>query len=246
MNEEVAKQLDEKYSIQRKTHYTVEDLKSLREKITETLRENPTWKEEWVRDSTLQRYLINNAIDVTAAHGYVVKMCKWRCENNVDGITLQHPDVQVEMATNRSEILTTPDRCGRPVVLFRVRNHSKDHGNMERVEKHVIAVFEELVRISEQNADGKFTSVFDLQGFGYQNMDLEVTKKSLGLLYRYYPQRIGSILLINYPFVFYGFWSVVSLLLDGMARSHILWCGENELADFVDITVAPFDKIFEC
>jgi len=245
VDETEARELDKKYNILRKTFYREEDLKNLQNQISETLEQNPTWRKEWITDTTLQRHLIHANSDVTKAYSDVIKMCRWKSANRVESLTLQHPDIQVEHKKNRGEILTKRDVCGRPVVLFRVRNHDKNHGNPERVEKYIMYVLEELSRLSDEFADGMFTTVFDLQGFGYNNMDLHMTKRALGMLARYYPQRIGVILLVNYPLVFQGFWKVVRLLMDDTERSQVVFCGKSELSDFVDVTIPLFQRLVE-
>ena len=100
---------------------------------------------------------------------------EWRTVNKIDQIDPEDNDIEIEERTGRSKILRKPDLCGRPVVYFRVRNHDKNHGNIERVQKHTIYTFEELGRIADETTpDGRFTAVFDLKGFSYRNMDLDL------------------------------------------------------------------------
>lgn len=227
--------IDKKYNVERPT-YKQEDLEELQTQITSTARLHPEWKEFWIDEPTLIRFLKAN-ITVAESHEALVNFCEWRVKYDVDNISPDDPDIKLEDSLGRAKILYgRTDSCGRPVMVVYPRYHNKDHGNIERLYKYAIYIFEQLSGLADKNgnANGTFCIVFNLQGFGMRNMDYQAVKQMLWILKNCYPERLGVALIYNYPWIFYGFWEVIKHWINSVTRSKILFCGDPELADFIE------------
>ena len=127
------------------------------------------------------------------------------------------------------------------MVLY-PRYHDRYHGNLERLYKYGIFIFEQLSGLADKNGDGTFCLVFDFQGFSNINMDYHGVKQMFWILKNCYPERLGVALIYNYPWLFYGFWEIIKRWINIVTRSKVVFCGQTELADFVDINLIPFDN----
>lgn len=184
--EEIDKQLSKQYGIKRPT-FNEDDLKEVRTLLDEKLRQNPEWQKIWVTETTMIRFL-KAFIHVRETVHALEEYCKWRLEEDIDGIAASDmeadDDMKKERAKERDRILDGCfDRCGRPILLVTVRNHDKHHNNYPVLFRYSVYCLENLIQIAEQETfDRRICLIFDLGGFSTANMDFKFVRQTLHFL----------------------------------------------------------------
>eukprot|EP00929_Paragymnodinium_shiwhaense_P007629 TRINITY_DN111538_c0_g1_i1.p1 TRINITY_DN111538_c0_g1~~TRINITY_DN111538_c0_g1_i1.p1 ORF type:complete len:721 (-),score=86.84 TRINITY_DN111538_c0_g1_i1:262-2376(-) len=137
-----------------------------------------------------------------------------------------------------------PDVVGRPVILAFARHHNVLDRRIEESTRMCTWLLETaLKRLAmpeppaktsveeEEEAAGDAKpaetalGIFDLREFSILQADMEVASFLIEALYKYYPGRVGRVLLVGAPDVFKSFWESVRPLLGRYAS----------LADFVTV-----------
>ena len=225
--------LDSKYNIQR-PQADPHDVDILYELIREEFKNQKDWKEAWVTRSIVTRFLQAN-IAVEESFEVLKNFCRWRVEYRVDEIQEDDPEIIAEDTVGRCKFVGTKDVAGRPVAYIYPQYHNKFHGNYERLYKYIIYTLEKLCNLCDINeeSEGKFCLVIDLDRFSLQNMDYQCVKKIISFLKNCYPERLGVCLIVNSPWIFYSCWTIIKCFLNDVTRSKFLFCGNAEYKDFI-------------
>lgn len=67
-----------------------------------------------------------------------MKTNKWRTEYNVEGLSLEHPDVKKHFDGNKARVLRHRDMAGRPVIYIPARNHNVNERNIDELTKFIV------------------------------------------------------------------------------------------------------------
>ena len=62
-----------------------------------------------------------------------------------------------------------------------------------------------------------------------RNNDLQMLRGFLPILQNYYPEVVGRIILVEYPFIIWGLWKIVRPLLDQRTQDKISFITKEEL-----------------
>lgn len=168
-------------------------------------------------------------------------------------------EVAEELANDKVFIQPGADATGRPVVIITVRKHHKN-GNaaaLARLKRFICWVFDVAVakasgvRSSEDGSgknvtplgDGKLTAIFDLRGASMDNMDVAGLKQIFGLLQSHFPERLGRMVFLDPPVIFWGVWRVVSPFVDPVTRAKVVMASLKDLGegDIVPLRILPED-----
>lgn len=166
---------------------------------------------------------------------------------------------QSEVADDKVFIQPGADATGRPVVIITVRKHHKN-GNaaaLARLKRFICWVFDVAVakasgvRSSEDGSgenvtplgDGKLTAIFDLRGASMDNMDVAGLKQIFGLLQSHFPERLGRMVFLDPPVIFWGVWRVVSPFVDPVTRAKVVMASLKDLGEgrIVPLRILPED-----
>ena len=110
-------------------------------------------------------------------------------------------DLDEGLKAKGSLFLRNRDKDGKQLLIFDVKKHVKGVVPMEEMQK-VFLYF--LERIDRETEDGMVTIVFDCQGCGLKNMDMEFIRYMIDVLKDYFPQVLNYILVLDMPWVLNG------------------------------------------
>ena len=116
-------------------------------------------------------------------------------------IDLTSNDLGEDLKAKGSLYLRNRDKDGKQLLIFDVKKHVKGVVPMEEMQK-VFLYF--LERIDRESEDGMVTIVFDCQGCGLKNMDMEFIRYMIDVLKDYFPQVLNYILVLDMPWVLNG------------------------------------------
>ncbi|KAJ3126812.1 hypothetical protein HK098_007106 [Nowakowskiella sp. JEL0407] len=124
------------------------------------------------------------------------------------------------------------DLEGRPIAVIHVRLHDKNKVDQQKTQRLTALMLEDGRLIMKKPVETA-SLIFDLTGFGPANSDLNFTKFLVSTLEAHYPESLGAIMILNAPWLFQGFWSLVKPLLDPVVANKVHFVKDAELLNFI-------------
>ena len=136
----------------------------------------------------------------------------WRKDFDVESISMLK--VRGNGETGKVVVRGT-DRDGRPILFLRPgqENSKDDHdGNL----KHLVYELERAVAcMDELRGVGKMLVILDLQHYSMSNAPpMKTSRATLHILQDHYPERLAKFLIIDAPWLFQGFFKIISPFID--------------------------------
>ncbi|KAM3133984.1 hypothetical protein pb186bvf_013950 [Paramecium bursaria] len=172
--------------------------------------------------NTIIRFLIARGFDVEASYQQIMNWIEWRKTNKINHLfSKNYPEFhQIFKIVGES-------KCGRPVVYTKQALLFPDKINQDRYSQFFIAFLEDVCRSCKGRVDSYMTIV-DVDGFGYSNFDLQMTKKLLNLVLQYYPERQNRVFIINTSFVVMGFYKMLKPFLPTRTNDKLMFIGKDQ------------------
>jgi len=178
---------------------------------------------------------------------------KWKSADENRGIfdeTLRlSKDPELERVV-RSEVFVAPPnlytKAGGPVVIGRFRNNDMTDGRtVDDVCRMAYYTVDRLLQLPETREHG-ITLVHDLRGFDpSRNANIQIPKKLFGAMIGQFPVKIKGVYICHAPFIFYGFFKIVSLFMGKKLRERIHFCDNFEEIGTVHNILDPNDLLTE-
>ncbi|KAJ5769387.1 hypothetical protein N7520_003946 [Penicillium odoratum] len=125
------------------------------------------------------------------------------------------------------------DLEGRPICIVRVRTHQPGTQTTKGLNDYIIQLIE-LVRLLMVPPVESMAIVFDLNSFSISNWELAPVKFIIDSFQENYPESLGAMIFYNAPWIFSGFWKIISGLLDPVVASKVHFVtGAKELENLV-------------
>lgn len=185
--------------------------------------------------------------DVAAAKERWAETCTWREENNMNAcLSEPHPSLQtIKMHYPHYFHLRGKNKecCYYEQPPKMNLTELKKNGiTIEKLIKHYSICCEYMWTKIEDSEEGKSIYVIDLDGIGFRDFAGEVVdfvKRASSFTGAHYPERSGTIFVVNVPSWFSVIWNVVKPMVDDVTKQKIkiLRCGQEA------ITQALMEKI---
>lgn len=128
------------------------------------------------------------------------------------------------------------DKKGNLVLYLRIKYHRKIT-EMVEVEKHfLVHTFEKIDRIT--NGQG-LVIVFDCQGAGYANCDIDFLQFLISCATEHAPVGLQYIIVYKLPWVLNAFWSLARNLLPAYLANRVRFCDEKSVTELIDSNNLP-------
>lgn len=121
-------------------------------------------------------------------------------------------------------------------AVFCIRKHNKDAKKIETMKKMLIFILE---RLDKEEAGKRITIIFDSEGAGVSNFDLEQVKFLIHVLISYYPNFVEKILVFEMPWILNTAWKIIKSLLPPPAVARIKFVTKSNIK-------VSFLLIFKC
>ncbi|KAI1112115.1 CRAL-TRIO domain-containing protein [Nemania sp. NC0429] len=167
-------------------------------------------------DALVLRFLRARKWDVEKGVAMLVSAIIWRLERNIadaiiyagEGVGLKKDlsaDDEGFIAQYRSgkSYVHALDRENRLVYIIRARLHDPKLQSTEAMKTYILHNIESL-RILIKPPTDKCCLVFDMTGFGLNNMDYDVIQFLVSVFEARYPETLGVVIIHNAPWVFWG------------------------------------------
>lgn len=180
-------------------------------------------------DWYLKRYLLARNRRVNETMEMLKKTMEWR---NEFGIHISEDAMfPLEFYKIGALFPYENDRKGNLVMYLRIKYHRKID-EMVEVEKHfLVHTFEKIDRIT--NGQG-LVIVFDCQGAGYANCDVEFLQFLITCATEHAPIGLKYIIVYRLPWILNAFWSIAKKLLPAYLANRVRFCDENSVREFIE------------
>lgn len=180
-------------------------------------------------DWYLKRYLLARNRRVNDTMDMLRKTMEWR---NEFGIHISEDAMfPLEFYKIGALFPYENDKKGNLVLYLRIKYHRKID-EMVEVEKHfLVHTFEKIDRIT--NGQG-LVIVFDCQGAGYANCDVEFLQFLITCATEHAPIGLQYIIVYKLPWILNAFWSIAKKLLPAYLANRVRFCDEHSVREFID------------
>ena len=194
--------------------------------------------EHRICNDTIHRFCTARLYDPDASTSMLSEYIKWRAEFGVDTFTLDHPLVQKEASTRKAYFLGYA-KNKTPLILVHGGGHDPEWSPVDDVKVYALYMLETAIKHMPPGVS-KVTLISDYSSFGYANLDNSLLQEGARLLQNYYPERVGDVYIVNYPFIMWGIWKIVSPWVDDKTRNKFHFCAsDEELLTIADASVLP-------
>ncbi|KAH8270164.1 hypothetical protein KR018_005089 [Drosophila ironensis] len=175
----------------------------------------------------LQRFLEMYDLDMDAAFNKLWETCTWRKSYGAND--LDESNLNQEYLKEGSVFVHSTDEDGKPLLVFRVRLHSKSK-NLDELIRIVVYWVERTQR--EQHMT-QITIFFDMSGTGLATMDLDFVKRIVETFKQYYPNTLNYILVFELAWVLNAAFKVVKALLPPKAVEILKMISKKDITQYV-------------
>ncbi|PWA88573.1 CRAL-TRIO lipid binding domain-containing protein [Artemisia annua] len=165
-------------------------------------------------DPTLERFLINRAMDPKKAAKMFVEWQKWRTSFVPLGFI---PDSEIaEQLEERKIFFQGFSKDGHPVMSLNANKHypAKDR---DQYKKFIVQFLDKAIASGmkgKEIGNEKIVAIIDMQNAGYKYVDANRLITCIKIIQTYYPERLAKLYMLNMPWFFRGVWKMVALALE--------------------------------
>ncbi|MCL7039489.1 hypothetical protein MKW94_001330 [Papaver nudicaule] len=230
-----------KFSIKNEKSEPVEPHKMVM-KVKQTLEKDyknlPVGKNGRDDEEMILWFLKDRKFDIEESVSKLTKAIKWRQEFNVS--ELSEESVERMARTGKAYVHDCLDVNGMPVLVVVASKHFPNREDQVENEKLCVFLIEKAL---SRLPDGKeeILGIFDFRGFGTENSDFEFLRFLFDVFYYYYPKRLGQVLFVDTPFLFFPLWQLIKPLLRSYASLVRFCSADNVRKEYFTETTIPAD-----
>lgn len=191
-------------------------------------------------DVLLLRWLRSRKWNVHGSVNQIIETLKWRHDWGVQELIANGEKAisEAEIATGKTYFMGH-DRVGRPVCCIHPKEHIKGQFPHEYSEKLTVFCVETYRKLLKPPIES-VSVIFDMAGCDSKNMDFHQVRFLIHLLDNYYPDSLGLILILNFPWVLDKSWTLIKTWLHDSVKQKVRFIhSEAELTEFIDPAVLP-------
>lgn len=187
---------------------------------------------------TLQRFLAARSWDLDRAETMLRDALTWR--RSLDPIVPKYVDlVSLGLHNGLMQVMPDKDKFGRTICYICPRYHNSGVREVESGLRCMVWFMDLLWENTKNTHYKKFVVLFNMRGFSMKNNDLPILRAFLPVLQNYYPEVVGRIIVVEYPFIVWGIWKIIRPLLDVNTQNKVQFIGPDELADHFNPNTIP-------
>ncbi|CAG7927249.1 unnamed protein product [Penicillium olsonii] len=170
----------------------------------------------WLTRECLLRYLRATKWNVSEAETRLLSTLTWRREYGLEKLTPEY--ISIENETGKQVILGY-DIHGRPCLYLLPSNQNTEKS--DRQLEHLVFMLERAIDLMGPDQETIALLVNFNETKSGQNASMGQAKQTLGFLQNHYPERLGRALVINVPFMIWGFFKLITPFIDPNTREKL-------------------------
>ncbi|CAI7589578.1 hypothetical protein N7533_002970 [Penicillium manginii] len=170
----------------------------------------------WLTRECLLRYLRATKWNVAEAETRIKATLTWRREYGMEKLT---PDyISIENETGK-QVLLGYDIHGRPCLYLLPSKQNTEKS--ERQVQHLVFMLERVIDLMGPDQETLALLVNFSDTKSGQSASIGQARETLSILQNHYPERLGRALVINVPFLIWGFFKVITPFIDPLTREKL-------------------------
>lgn len=138
-------------------------------------------------------------------------MLRWRKGFQPQATTRQQ--VERELASGKAYVHSATDVYGRPPIVIRTKLHVTGQYPIDGSKRLACYLIDEAISRLPPGGE-QIVGIFDLRGFQFpSNADFQFAAFMVEAFFEYYPRRVGQVLFVEAPWVFFPAWEVIKPLM---------------------------------
>lgn len=136
-------------------------------------------------------------------------------------------------------IISTPDKCKQPVVYGLIRLLDKKKVDREPFHNALLS-FLEAIYFGDTYVLDEMVIILDFRDWSIRrNAPYRLVKDGIQTLQDYYPERLGRVIIVNYPTSIRAAYTAISPIIDAGAKEKIVWIADADPSATLRKLVAP-------
>lgn len=176
-----------------------------------------------VDEACCLRYLRARDYDLGKATKMLSETLRWRESFGTKRLVEDRfPVLERECATGKTFVLPGGDREGRAILVMRNRlENTKDHdGNVA----HLAYQMERAARAAAATKEETWNLIIDFEGYSLFNAPpMKTSRATLSIMQDHYPERLHRAYLVDAPWIFQGFFKIISPFIDPVTKGKIVF-----------------------
>ncbi|EDW37730.1 GL21079 [Drosophila persimilis] len=175
----------------------------------------------------LQRFLEMYDLDMEASMNKLWETCTWR--ESYGANDLDESKLNQEYLKEGSVFIHSSDVDGKPLLVFRVRLHSKS----KSLDELIRIVIYWVERTQREKHMTQLTIFFDMAGTGLATLDLDFVKRIVETFKMYYPNALNYILVFELAWVLNAAFKVIKALLPPKAVEILKMISKKDIGQYI-------------
>lgn len=192
------------------------------------------------RERLLMQFLRARQHNAQEALLMIHNALRWRKSVNIDNyLTHSAKNMIKPAACFPMHIISTPDKCKQPVVYGLIR--LLDKKKVDRVPfQNALLSFLESIYFGDTYVLDEMVIILDFRDWSIRrNAPYRLVKDGIQTLQDYYPERLGRVILVNYPTSIRAAYTAISPIIDAGAKEKIVWIADADPSATLRKLVAP-------
>ncbi|KAI1823157.1 CRAL-TRIO domain-containing protein [Xylaria intraflava] len=172
----------------------------------------------WLTKECLLRYLRASKWDQNGAEKRLLETLTWRREYGVEDLTADH--ISPENETGK-QVIVGFDKQGRPCHYLNPGRQNTDV--TPRQVQHLVFMLERVIDLTPAQQE-KICLLIDFKTGGKRTNTapgISQGREVLHILQAHYPERLGRALIINVPWVVWGFFKLITPFIDPLTKEKL-------------------------
>ncbi|KAF3384310.1 hypothetical protein F1880_002501 [Penicillium rolfsii] len=170
----------------------------------------------WLTRECLLRYLRATKWNSFEAESRLQRTLTWRREYGIKKLTPEY--ISIENETGK-QVIMGYDIHGRPCLYLLPSNQNTEQS--ERQIQHLVFMLERCIDLMGPDQETLALLVNFRETKSGQNATIGQAKHTLDILQNHYPERLGRALVINVPFLIWGFFKLITPFIDPNTRQKL-------------------------
>ena len=182
----------------------------------------------------LLRFLRARKWKLEAALSMLIESLRWRREHCVRKIFAEGERfLNLAILQSGKGFYWGYDKDKRLISYFVARMHDSYAQSSQETIRHIVYQIELGRRLFHAESETLLV-VFDLQDISWRALDFSTMRFVISCFQEHYPESLGPCLVLNAPWIFWGFYKLVSPLLDPMIVSNVRFIKDiSELNEYI-------------
>ncbi|EPS32404.1 hypothetical protein PDE_07364 [Penicillium oxalicum 114-2] len=170
----------------------------------------------WLTRECILRYLRASKWNIFEAETRLQKTLTWRREYGLDKLTSEY--ISIENETGK-QVIMGYDIHARPCLYLLPSNQNTERS--DRQIQHLVFMLERVIDLMGPDQETLALLVNFKETKSGENASVGQAKQTLDILQNHYPERLGRALVINVPFLIWGFFKLITPFIDPNTREKL-------------------------